>query len=348
MKSSGRAVVLELRELKLPELPARGFVRVKVAAAGICGTDIHILEGSYPSKPPVVLGHEVSGTVTEVGADTDPALVGKNVALETFYSTCEKCEYCRSGRPNLCELRLSIGSGIDGGFAESVVVPSRNIHVLPSWVDVTAAALCEPLACVCQSLFDPDCLINPGDLVAVMGPGAVGILAAQVARAAGGHVAVVGTSTDVTRLKIAEQLGFETYSAPVSQESMSGAWASGVDVVIECSGSGSAMRSGMDIVRKRGRFIQIGQTAEDVLIPFAQVSFKELRISGGFASTPSSWRRAMRLLSDRQVELSPLVSATYRLEQWSEAFDAARHGNGIKSLLVPSKAATISEDEVPR
>lgn len=333
---------LVLREVKEASLPESGFARVKVAAAGICGTDLHILDGSYSSKPPVVMGHEVSGTVVELSPDIPQTWMGRRVALETFYSTCGVCEYCRSGQINLCENRLSIGSGVDGGFAESIIVPFKNLHELPPGLDLTAAALCEPLACVCQSLFSPSPAVGAGDRVLVMGPGAVGILAAQVARAAGGDVVVVGVAADEPRLSVARSLGFATRLAPVELDSLPEKWFRGADVIIECSGNGSAMSSGLSLVRKRGRYVQMGQTGDPVLVPLAQVSFKELVITGGFASTPPSWARAMKLLESGLVDLAPLVGNRYRLEDWAEAFKATRDGDGIKAVFVPS--ASTQED----
>ncbi|WP_210480955.1 zinc-binding dehydrogenase [Naasia sp. SYSU D00948] len=324
---------VELRDVEPAPLPPTGHARVEVAAAGICGTDLHIIDGSYGSRPPVVLGHEVSGRVVEVSADVDPAWIGTAVALETFYSTCGACEYCRSGYPNMCGNRLSIGSGVDGGFAESLVVPLRNLHRLPDWLDLHAGALCEPLACVCQSLFDPFPAVKPGDRVLVTGPGAVGLLAAQVARAAGAEVLVVGAERDLGRLALARELGLGTRVVPVDRDSLPPEWTQGPDVVIECSGTGAAMRSGLELLRKRGRYVQMGQTGDLVSVPLALVSFKELVITGGFASTPASWARAIRLLEGRQVELSPLLSGTFPLERWEDAFAATQSGDGVKFVL---------------
>jgi len=175
----------------------------------------------------------------------------------------------------------------------------------------------------------------------------VGLLAAQVATAAGGEVVVVGTDADATRLQLAHSLGFETLVAPISNSALPAGWGDGPDVVIECSGAGAAMRSGLELVRKRGRFVQMGQTGDNVVVPFAQASFKELTITGGFASTPPSWRRAMRLLERRLVDLAPLVSTVYPLDQWKEALDATRRGDGVKLMLSPQqrKPSAISEEQ---
>lgn len=305
-----------------------GQVLVRVAAAGICGTDLHIIEGSYGSRPPVTLGHEVSGTVAAVGEGVNPVRVGERVALETFYATCGRCRGCRSGAPNRCQERVSIGSGVDGGFAAEIVVPSKNARVLPEGVTLTAGALSEPLACVCRSLFQPFPAVTPGDRVLVIGPGAIGLLAAQVARAAGGVVTVLGTAVDDDRLAVAGRLDLaatdDAAQAPAE-----------VDVVLECSGSGPGMALGLERVRRGGRYVQIGQRGDAVPIELALVSFHELVITGGFASTPDSWDRAMQLLHDGAVLLEPLVSHRYPLVEWEAAFDAVRRSAGVKQLLCP-------------
>ncbi|SEF18713.1 zinc-binding dehydrogenase [Jiangella alba] len=318
---------IELQDVPRPTA-APGQVVVDVAAAGLCGTDLHILDGSYGSRPPVTLGHEVSGTIAAVGAGVDPARVGERVALETFFSTCGECRDCRSGAPNRCGSRVSIGSGADGGFAEQVVVPARNARRLPAHVSSAAGALSEPLACVCRSLFQPTPAVRAGDRVLVIGPGAIGLLAAQVARVSGGEPAVLGTPADAERLEVARALGFAIAADPADAPT-------DVDVVLECSGSGAGMALGIERVRRGGRYVQIGQRGDAVPVDLALVSFHELVITGGFASTADSWDRAMRLLDHRLVDLEPLVSRRYPLRDWQAAFDAVRTSAGVKQLLCP-------------
>ena len=134
--------------------PGPGEVLLRVAGTGICGTDLHIWAGEYQSVPPLTLGHEVCGVVAEVGEGAGPGWLGKRVAIETYYSTCERCRYCRGGRRNLCPERKSIGTHVDGGMAPYVVVPGINLHDVPDWVDDAAATLSEPLACVCNCMMD--------------------------------------------------------------------------------------------------------------------------------------------------------------------------------------------------
>ena len=305
---------------------APGHVVLDVAAAGICGTDIHIHDGEYASRPPVTMGHEVSGVVAEVGAGVDPAWHGAGVVTETYFSTCGECAHCRAGRTNLCVDRCSIGSFVDGGFAPRLLVPARNLHRIPAWLGAGAATMAEPLACCCQSL--PPETIPQGASVLIVGPGPVGLLAAQVARGAGGVVHVRGTVRDAIRLEAARGLGFETST---TEDEVAQAF----DVVVECSGHEAGMTFALTAVRRGGRYVQIGLAGKAVTVPLDLVCFKELTMTSGNASTPASWNRAVALIEERRVELEPLLSEVVPLAEWERAFAATRAAAGIKFVLAP-------------
>jgi L-iditol 2-dehydrogenase len=311
-----------------PEPTSRpGHVVLEVVGAGICGTDLHIVDGEYETVTPVTMGHEVAGVVAEVGEGVDDSWLGARVASETYFSTCGKCVHCRSGRINLCPERRSIGTHVDGAFAPRLAVPTKNLHRLPEWLDAHAAPTCEPLACVCHSVLEPVPAVRPGDDVLVTGPGPVGLLAAQVARAAGGDVHVRGTPGDDRRLGAARELGFETSTTedtPVA-----------ADVVIECSGSEAGIANGLAAARRGARYVQIGLAGKPVTLPFDLICFHELTIRSGFASTPSSWRAALDLVTERRVELAPLLTEVVPLVEWERAFAATRAGEGIKFVLDP-------------
>jgi L-iditol 2-dehydrogenase len=307
--------------------PGPGEVALDVRAVGICGTDLHIWFGEYPSVPPVTMGHEVCATVGQLGDGVDDAWLGARVAVETFYSTCGECPHCRAGKLSVCERRRSIGTHVDGGFAPRLVLPARNLHRVPDGLPDAAAALSEPLACVCNSLLDPSA-IQPGDDVLVIGPGAIGLIAAQVARACGGRVTVRGAERDGARLALAGVLGFETSVAGRDE-------APAADVVVECSGAGPGIADGLRAARRRGRLVQIGLRGADVTIPYDLICFHELTVTSGFASNPGSWRRAMGLLEAGAVELAPLVTEVVPLADWRRAFDASRAGDGVKYVIDP-------------
>jgi L-iditol 2-dehydrogenase len=318
-------------QVDLAERPERalgpGEVVLDVAATGVCGTDLHIWHGEYASVPPVTMGHEVSGRVIELGDGVDPSWRGARVAVETFYSTCGRCRYCVAGDLSVCAERRSIGTHVDGGFAPRLVLPARNLHRVPEALDDAAAALSEPLACVCNSLLDPT-VVQPGDAVLVIGPGAIGLLAAQVARVCGGTVTVRGTERDGARLALAGQLGFAT-SVAGSEE------APAADAVVECSGSAAGISDGLRAVRPRGRVVQMGLRGADVTVPYDLICFHELTVSAGFASNPRSWRRAMALLETGAVELAPLVTEVVPLAEWRRAFEASQAGDGVKYVIDP-------------
>jgi L-iditol 2-dehydrogenase len=302
-----------------------GQVRIAVHAAGICGTDLHIEAGEYACVPPVTMGHELCGVVAELGADVDNSWLGERVVAETYFSTCGSCRSCRAGRINLCPDRRSIGSYADGAFATSVIVPAVNLHRAPERLPSHAAALTEPLACVCQSLLDPT-VVAEGDRVLVIGPGAVGLIAAQVARSLGGDVEVRGTARDALRLELARGLGLVSTEAGDDHD---------YDVVIECSGSAGGIATGLTSARRGGRVVQIGLRGAPVEVPFDEICFRELTVSSGNASTPRSWERALELLEDGRVELEPLITEVVPLGEWERAFEASRSAAGVKFVLDP-------------
>ena len=318
---AGHVALVEREE----RAPGPGEVLIEVRGAGICGTDLHIEAGEFATRPPVTMGHEVSGRVAALGAGVDDAWLGAAVVSETYYSTCRSCEWCRDGRINLCPDRKSIGSFVDGAFAPRLVVPAINLHRIPEWLDEHAAVLIEPLACVCHCLCDPS-RVAPGDRVLVTGPGPVGLLAAQVARAFGGDVLLIGLPQDESRLAVAAGLGFET---ALTAEPGS------ADVVIECSGSAGGATACLLGAGRGARYVQVGVFGRDVTVPLDQVFRKELVMSSGFASTPRSWLRALALVDTRKVLLEPLVSEVAPLEDWARVFTDLRQARGIKVVFDP-------------
>ena len=305
-----------------------GQVVVELLAAGVCGTDLHIEAGEYTGAPPMTMGHELCGTVAELGAGTDEALLGARVTSETFFSTCGLCRHCRSGRPSVCPERRSIGTHVDGAFAPRVLLPAINLHRVPAHLSDHAAAICEPLACVCNSLCDP-AAIDVGDEVLVVGPGAIGLLAAQVARHAGGSVHVRGAPSDGQRLALARKLGFETSTADVPYAGRA------PDVTIECSGAEAGIAAALECTRRGGTIVQMGLRGAQVTVPYDEICFKELRVRAGFASNPIAWRRAMPLLERQAIELAPLISGVVELADFQQAFARSRAADGVKFVLVP-------------
>jgi L-iditol 2-dehydrogenase len=339
VKTARGAGNVELRAIAEPA-PGAGQVKIAVRAAGICGTDLHIYHDEYPTRPPVVLGHEIAGVVAEVGAGVTRVGVGDRVTSETYFSTCGVCRYCRSGAINLCPERRSIGSAVDGGFAPFVVVPERNVHRLPDGVDLVAGALTEPLACVVHGALELP-KVTAGDVAVVAGPGTIGLLTAQVAKAAGATVVVLGTAGDEHRLALARRLGAD-HALDVAREDTAGLVAAltdgaGADVVYECSGAGAAAASLLSLVRRQGQYAQIGLFGKSVAWELDQVCFKELRVTGSNASLPSAWATALRLLGEGRVRTAELVSDVFPLAEWHRAFERFEARAGVKLVLEPGR-----------
>jgi L-iditol 2-dehydrogenase len=332
---------IALQDIPEPE-PAKGQVKIAVRAAGICGTDLHIYNDEFRCSPPVVLGHEVAGEVVALGPDVAGIKVGSRVTTETYFSTCGRCRYCRAGQANLCLNRRSIGSAVNGGFTSYLVVPARNVHPLPESVGYRAGALTEPLACVVHGVLGASTTL-PGDVAVIAGPGAIGLLTLQVVKAAGAKAIMLGTSFDARRLELARSLGAD-YALDVEREDAEGLVREltpeglGADVVYECSGAGSAAAALLELVRRRGRYVQIGLFGKPVLWDLDQLCYKELTVTGSNASVPSAWLRALQLLASGAVRTEPLISDVYGLSQWQRAFEAFEARRGVKLLLEPEAA----------
>ena len=329
---------IELRDIEEPN-PGPGQVKIRVRGAGICGTDLHIYKDEFNSWPPVVLGHEVAGEIVDVGVGVENMPIGTRVTTETYFSTCGVCRYCRTGHTNLCRNRRSIGSAVNGGFTSYVVVPASNIHRLPDNVDFEAGALTEPLACVVHGVSSTPS-VSPGDIAVVAGPGAIGLLALQVVKAAGATVIVLGTENDEHRLEMARSLGAdhtvnvqredpEVLVTDLTHEGL------GADVVYECSGAGAAAAQLLKLVRRNGRYVQIGLFGKPIAWDLDQICYKELIVTGSNASVPSAWIRALQLLESGQVQTKPLITNSYEVTEWENAFTGFESRSGVKTLLTP-------------
>lgn len=311
-------------------------VLIEVKAAGLCGTDLHIYHDEYPSRPPVIMGHEIAGTVAEVGAGVTSCRAGDRVTSETFFHVCGRCDFCRDGYPNLCPARLSIGSGVHGAFTRYLLVPEQNVHHLPPHVDEMEGALTEPLACCVHAL--ERTRVEPSDVVVVSGPGAIGLLMMQVVKAAGATVVLLGTAADEARLDLGRELGADVVlnvaEGRVDDTVKAMTDGLGADAVFECSGAAPSARNCLTLVRRRGRYTQVGLFGKSIEWDQDQICYKEIEFSGSFATVPSAWRKALALLANRQVQTRPLITHTWPLDEWKQAFETFERRAGLKNVLV--------------
>ncbi len=326
-----------LRLVNIPEPnTGPGEVKIKVHYAGICGTDLHIQSDEYHNNPPVTLGHEFSGVIVEVGQDISNFQLGDRVVAETNAEVCGDCELCRAGRFCLCPYRKQLGAEKDGAFADFVISTKQNLYKIPENVDMLSAALSEPLSCVVHALFERSNIL-PADVVVVLGPGAIGLMAVQVAKLMGAEVVVGGTSVDKQRLSVAKEIGAD-YCINVEKEDLSSlihrlTEGNGANVVLECSGAPPAVEMGLNLLRKRGTFTQIGLSAQPLSLHFDKICFKEVDLFGSLSKTDFSWRKTLRLLSSNNLNVKPLISHIFSLDEWEKAFHIAREKEGLKILF---------------
>lgn len=330
---------MEIRDVPEPT-PGVGQVKIEVKEAGICGSDLHIYHSdiAIPVNPPVITGHEFSGVVVEVGEGVTKFKPGDRVVSETAYHYCGVCDFCREGYYNLCVERKTLGYWYNGVFTKYTLVPEARVHLIPENVDFTTAAMTEPLACVVHAVYDL-CKIVPGDVVLVSGPGAIGIMAMQVAKSHGATVIVSGTNVDTERLKLAKALGAD-YIVNVQKENITDMVNQltdnyGVDVVLECSGSEAGTDTGLNLIKKRGYFTQIGLAGKKIEFDIEKICYKELHFSGSLGSRNHSWRKAIQLLKEGKVKLKPLATTKLSILEWEKAFKMFENKEGFKIFLLP-------------
>ncbi|WP_339213504.1 zinc-binding dehydrogenase [Ornithinibacillus sp. FSL M8-0202] len=330
---------LEVQEKPEPS-PGRNQVKIEVKYAGICGSDIHTYEGHYKVATPVTLGHEFAGEVVEVGENVTEFKVGDRVTSETTFYICGECEYCKTQDYNLCNHRKGLGSQQDGGFTKYLIARKESVHHLPVNVDYQSAAMTEPLACTYHAVAKTE--INEGDLVVVIGPGPIGLLAAQVAKSYGATVIITGLTNDKVRLDKALEVGID-YMVNTQEQDLK-AFVNeltngyGADVVLECSGAVPAAKQGLDILRKKGQYAQVGLFANpEIQFDLDKIIQKEIRVVGSRSQKPADWEPSLALMNEGKVNAKALVTHIFDITKWDEAYQAIKSGEAIKVLLTPAE-----------
>lgn len=332
-----RAVVIEkpgsfeIAELPDPT-PGPGEVVVAPRAVGVCGTDVHIMDGEFPPTTyPIVPGHEFAGEVVEVGAGADPALRGQRVAVDPSLF-CGHCVYCLRQRGNLCQHWGAIGNTVNGAFADYVVAPARNAYRLAGDTDFSAGALVEPMACAVHGL--RRLAMSPGSTLLVVGGGTMGLLLFQLARHAGA-ASVTVVDTDPSRVDVARRLGadraFESVEAALEAEP------DGYDDVVEATGSPAAARAALPAVGRGGTFMVFGVAPAEARVeisPF-EIYNHEVTVVGSMAVL-YTFEPALRFLEAGAVDTDAMVSHRFALDDFGAALDAVRGRQGVKVQVQPA------------
>ncbi len=343
MKTDRGTGHVEIREIEIPEIPRPDWVRIRVRAAGVCGTDLHIWHDQFAYWPPVVLGHEFSGEIESVGSAVLNFKVGDRVVAEPHSLACGNCELCRQGKIQICSSKRSPGWGIDGAFTDYLVMPAVLLHQIPEDLSYEIAALAEPLAIAIHQVTERG-RIECQDFVVVTGAGPIGILAAIVAKSMGAaKVAITGMSScEAVRFEVAKELGVD-FVINVEKESpvnriMELTDGRGADLAIETSGAGSAIAQCVDMVRKCGRITAIGISPKaTVEFPWNKAIGKVLDIAFNMSSSYTSWNRALSMLSSKSHDFGRLITHRASILEWESVFLDLEAERGIKALFIPNE-----------
>lgn len=330
---------VDVGEVSVPRIRAHE-VLLEVKAASICGSDLGIYDYTpayHQMKLPVILGHEFSGRIMEVGSEVEGFYVDDRVLSQSVVS-CGACSYCRDGMDNLCEDSRLFGLHRDGSFAEYVAVPFRLLHRVPERLSYEEAALVEPLSNAIHFVEDITS-VKTGDLAVVLGVGPIGLLSAQLFRLGGVEVLITGISVDTERFRIAEKLGLETVN--VDKEDpveivLNRTNGEGADVAYVAVGAQSAMVQALELVKKRGQVTVVGIFPGIVGVPLTRLVRQEIVVKGAYDARRQNFERAIKLMEDGSVNATDLITHRFQLEGADEAFKVAKSKIGCKVLFIPS------------
>lgn len=332
-KGYGNVGVYDVAE---PEC-SKDSVKIKVQYTGICGTDLHILHDTFMNYPPVILGHEFSGRIEEVGSEVKHLKAGDRVTvLPSTAVTCGQCLYCKQGMYMFCSDRKGMGYGVNGSFTKYVVVREDMVYKLPEHVSLEVAALAEPLACAVNALEELTS-IQAGDVVLVSGPGPIGLLCLSLLVGRGMKVIVAGTTDDALRLELAQRLGAERVvdvlkedlQAIVDKETNG----KGLDVVVECAGAEGSITNCLRVLKKLGKYIQVGIVGKPIKLDYDRILFKQIQLYGSVGHSLSTWEKVMKIFEQNKIPFKDVITDYYPLSQWQTAFELCERKQGGKVLI---------------
>jgi L-iditol 2-dehydrogenase len=332
--------LIEIREVPEPKVKEDEAL-IEVKAVSVCGSDLHIYHDSHPYWPPMILGHEFSGVIAEVGKEVKGWKVGDRIVTETRTGSCGTCYTCQSGYTQACEQKRPYGIGINGAYTKYVAGPARLLHHLPDNVSFEAGAVIEPTA-VCMTSIIERSQLQAGESVVITGPGPIGLISLAIVKAAGAKsVWMTGRSSDEgIRFEKARELGAD-FTINVDQEDpvkkvLEMTNGLGVDILIETSGGGKAIYQAFEMVRRFGRVCAIGISGkEEVPIPYDRGIFKALRYDFCFSSSWTAWEKAIGLISKGLLPAEKFITHKLPLEKWEEAFHLLENLQAAKVILIP-------------
>lgn len=327
----------------VPVPPGPGEVRLNVAYVGICGTDVHIYHGAMDArvKPPQIIGHEMSGTVAEIGSGVAGLAIGDSVVVRPLDNRAETP--ADRGFSHICRNLKFIGIDSPGAYQNSWTVPAFTVHKAPAGVDLKLAALAEPLAVACHDVRLGE--IKPGELTVVIGGGPIGMLVALVAREAGARVIL--SEVNESRLVFARSLGFEavnpaTTNLPALCRERSND--SGADIVFEVSGARAAAATMTDLLAIRGRIVVVAIYPKPVELNLHQFFWKEIRLIGARVYEPQDYEKALRLIAGKKLPLDRMITRVEPLDRIQSAFAELDATPDSMKILVDCRVQAASGD----
>lgn len=333
------AVLHGIRDLRIEEKPIpetmSDRVLIRVFACGICGTDVLIYNGKIPARFPYSPGHECSGVVQSVGEKIKHIKVGDRVAVDPNHN-CEFCYYCRRGYPHLCENLKTIKVKSNGGFAEYISVPEKIVHKIPDDISFEEAGLIETLSCSIHVIEEAN--IRFGDVVVIIGGGAMGLILLQLVRQKGAELIILSEPVEFKR-KLALELGTDIVVDPVKGNLVSSvrrASKHGANVVIEGIGLPETIEQSLGMLARKGTLVLPGLCPEDKTVNISpyQITRDEITIKGTFLN-PLSFARAVDQIS--KIATAPLITSSYPLKKIKEAVEEAEKENQIKIIIKPNE-----------
>ena len=332
---SGKPLTVE--EVPTPSA-GPGQVLVRVAGCGVCHTDLHYLDHGTPTfkDPPLILGHEISGTVEAVGEGVEHLAEGDRVLAAAVLS-CGECEACRTGRENICTRATMLGNAVDGGYAEYVAVAARDVFRLPEEIplvegSIIADALTTPYHAVVNRG-----RVTPGDRVAVVGCGGIGLNVVQMAAALGGRVVAVDLNPD--KLEWARKLGAEDTVNPADHDrpdkEIRRLTGGGARVVFEVVGKAATQELALQCVDTGGRLVLVGYSPEAMSLNAGRVMFRELEVVGSLGCRPTDYPRVIELARQGRIRVEELVTHRFPLDEIGRAFDTLRAGEAVRAVVTP-------------
>ena len=333
----GPDMPLRVEDAPMPAVDA-GEVLVKVAACGLCHTDLHYIDHGVPTvkTPPMILGHETSGTVVLSGTAAGAIKEGDRVLLPAIL-TCGRCAACRYGRENICQHMRMFGNDVDGAYAEYVKAPAKDVFILPPEIPLVEGCIIADAVTTPYHAVKNRAEVRPGDSVVVFGCGGVGLNVVQFAHLAGGIVIAVDVVEE--RLEWARRLGATMTVNPRQTEGsvarkIRQLTGGGADVALEAIGNPSTIQEAFSSLHPGGRLVVVGYSDHEVALNAGRIMYREMEIRGSLGCRPIDYPRVIELARTGRIQVVPLVTAHFPLENINEGLDALRHSQGIRSVVV--------------